>query len=46
MYDLIEIIRTKLPSDLKVKLFLGPTSEKEVIGFVEDLRNEYPDKEG
>lgn len=46
MYDLIEIIRTKLPSDLKVKLFLGPTSEKEVIGFVENLKHEYPDKEG
>ena len=46
MYDLIEVIRTKLPSLLKEKLFLGPTSEKEVIGFVKDLKNEYPDKEG
>jgi hypothetical protein len=46
MYDLIEVIRTKLPSLLKEKLFLGPTSEKEVISFVEDLKNEYPDKEG
>ena len=46
MYDLIEIIRTKLPSNLKEQLFLGPTSEKEVIRFVENLKHEYPDKQG